>query len=63
MTVTCDYHIEVNRRIHDNFDNGKEYYRLHGKRLEALPQQQFEQPDPKFIEWHNEYRYAGGCPR
>ncbi len=55
MTVTPDYHVEVSRRIHDDFDNGKEYYRLHGKRLEAFPHRQFEQPGPKLLSFFYPY--------
>jgi putative restriction endonuclease len=54
LTVTTDRHIEVSRRIHEEFDNGREYYRLHGRALTVLPSRPDEQPCAKFLEWHNE---------
>src|ERR1035437_10999862 len=33
LTVSPDYRVEVSRRLKDEFDNGKEYYALHGKTI------------------------------
>jgi putative restriction endonuclease len=53
MTVNPDYRIEVSRRIHDEFNNGAEYYALHGKHL-WTPDNPAERPAREFLEWHNE---------
>jgi len=59
ITVTPDMHVEVSHRIHDDFDNGKEYLAMHGRRLVALPAQKLEWPSEEFVRWHNEQRYLG----
>jgi putative restriction endonuclease len=58
ITVTPDYRVEVSRRIKDEFENGKEYYSSHGKRI-ALPEPAGQQPAGKFLSWHNETVYLG----
>jgi putative restriction endonuclease len=57
-TVTTDHHLEVSRRIHDEFDNGAYYYSFHGKRLHVPHDKQF-QPSPEFLNWHNENIFRG----
>lgn len=57
VTVTPDYHVEVSRRIKEEFDNGRDYYAHHGERLRVLPQDEVEQPSPDFLRWHNEQRF------
>lgn len=57
ITVTPDFRTEVSKRIEANFQNGKEYYKFHGKRLEVLPAQQNERPSTAFLRWHNEHRF------
>ena len=59
MTITKDYRIEVSRHLHDDYGNGKDYYRYHGNRLVILPDQEKYRPNPQFIEWHNENVYLG----
>ena len=36
VTVTPDLHFEVSRRIKEEFENGREYYALHGRLIAAL---------------------------
>jgi len=59
ITIDKKYHIEVSRRIKDDFGNGKEYYAHHGKKLIILPEKRDQLPDPSFLEWHNENVYLG----
>jgi putative restriction endonuclease len=33
LTITPELAVEVSRRLKDEFDNGKEYYALHGKQI------------------------------
>lgn len=58
ITVTRDLHIEVSRRVKEDYDNGQEYYTLHGEPLRVLPQQTIDRPSEEFIEWHNQHVYA-----
>jgi hypothetical protein len=56
LTVTPDYHVEVSHRLKDEFDNGKEYYALHGKTI-LLPVDTSFRPSPQQLAWHNENKY------
>lgn len=59
LTITPDYHIEVSPTIQEKFNNGKEYYQLHGHLLPNVPANQMKQPDKEFIKWHNEHVFGG----
>ena len=53
ITVTPEYRAEVSKRIQDEFDNGKEYYALQGKKI-VLPTERQFMPAKEFLEYHNE---------
>jgi putative restriction endonuclease len=53
ITVTTDCRIEVSNRIREEYENGRDYYALHGKHLVVLPEQEQLLPSPQFLEWHN----------
>ncbi len=57
LTVTDDYHVEVSPRIREEYENGRDYYRMHGNRMQILPARGTDHPAPEFIEWHNEHIY------
>ena len=59
ITITPEYKIEVSRRIKEEFQNGKEYYHFHGSSLSFLPSSISNQPEKRFIEWHNENKFNG----
>lgn len=59
ITLTKDYRIEVSHRLHDDYGNGKDYYKYHGQQILILPDQEYHRPDTKFIEWHNENVFLG----
>ena len=59
MTVTKDARIEVSRRVKEEYDNGDEYYALHGNRLVVMPTSGVDRPASDFIEWHNERVFIG----
>lgn len=59
LTITHDLKIEVSSRIREEFQNGKEYYRYHGKELLFIPQREIDKPNKKFIDWHNANIYNG----
>jgi putative restriction endonuclease len=58
VTITPDYHFEVSRRIKEEFENGRDYYAMHGRTL-YIPKDQKIRPAHEFIEWHNENIYRG----
>lgn len=53
ITVTKDYDIEVSKRIKEEFQNGKEYYQFHGKKLLNIPPRELDRPNSTYVEWHN----------
>ncbi|MEW5826288.1 MAG: hypothetical protein AB1778_05595 [Candidatus Bipolaricaulota bacterium] len=58
MTITPAMHVEVSRRIREEFENGRDYYRHHGGTI-RLPRVPADRPSPEFLEWHNTYIYKG----
>jgi putative restriction endonuclease len=59
LTITTELKVEVSNRIKDAFENGREYYRFHGSPLYNLPVQPGDNPDNRFVEWHNVHIYKG----
>lgn len=59
LAITNDLHVEVSRRIKAEYENGREYYKLHGRPLEVIPVNSSQRPSQKFLEWHNENIYLG----
>jgi len=57
LTITKDRHVEVSKRIREEYENGREYYALHGQQLKTLPTSPTERPSEKYIEWHNQNIY------
>lgn len=57
LTVAEDYSVEVSRRIKEEYENGRDYYRYHGQKLEVLPARIQEQPGGGYLRWHNEHVY------
>jgi putative restriction endonuclease len=58
VTVTPEYQFEVSRRIKEEFENGRDYYALHGSRI-RLPHDVEHRPAVESLIWHNEQRYLG----
>jgi len=58
VTVTPELRVEVSRRIHDEFDNGRAYYELHGRVLRA-PARPEDAPSAGYLSWHNAEIYLG----
>jgi putative restriction endonuclease len=56
LTVTTDYHIEVSRKIREEFENGRDYYAIHGHALH-LPRRSADRPSAQLLAWHNEVRF------
>ena len=58
VTVTPDHRFEVSGRIREQFQNGRDYYRLHGQRI-SVPEDVSRRPDPASLAWHNENCFQG----
>ena len=58
VTVTPDYHFEVSKQIKEEFENGHDYYALHGTAI-RLPERAIDLPAIDALQWHNENRYLG----
>lgn len=59
ITITKDHKVEVSQRLHNDYGNGKDYYRYHGQSLLILPGQANQMPSKEYLEWHNENVYLG----
>lgn len=59
LTITTDLKVEVSKKIKEEFENGREYYRFHGGNLYTLPNRSMDKPDTRFVEWHNVNVYKG----
>lgn len=59
LTITPEKRVEVSRRIKEEFENGRDYYAFHGRRLLVLPRSENERPADEFLTWHNENAYLG----
>jgi putative restriction endonuclease len=53
LTVTPEYRLEVSKRIKEEFNNGAEYYAMHGRQINLPILSQFR-PLPDLLKWHNE---------
>lgn len=58
ITVTPELHVEVSRRLREDYSNGKTYYPLHGQTLHG-PTSAAERPAANHLQWHNEWVYLG----
>ena len=54
ITIDQDYRIDVSRRLHEDYGNGRDYYKYHGQKLLILPERTIELPSKEFLQWHNE---------
>lgn len=52
LTVTPEYRVEVSKRMREEFNNGVEYYAMHGKRINLPTVEQFR-PFTEHLSWHN----------
>ena len=58
VTVTPELHFEVSRRIREEFENGRDYYALHGQFIH-VPEKFEQKPDTAALSWHNENCFRG----
>lgn len=53
ITVTPEYKVEVSNKLKAEFENGIEYYKMHGNEIN-LPQIEQFRPSLEMLTWHNE---------
>jgi putative restriction endonuclease len=58
VTVTPEARLEVSSRIREEFENGRDYYALHGNEI-RLPTRPELRPSPALLGWHNEHVFLG----
>lgn len=58
LTITPSMRVEVSRRIKEEFENGRDYYRLHSSAV-RLPTEVSHYPSRDYLEWHNTNVYRG----
>jgi putative restriction endonuclease len=58
VTVSPDLHLEVSRRIREDWENGRDYYRLQGVEIRR-PARDAWRPSPEYLAWHNETVFLG----
>lgn len=59
VTVDSGFRFTVSRKLREDFENGKAYYLLDGKRLPYLPDAVADRPAREFLDWHNTNVYVG----
>ncbi len=58
VTVTPQLRFEVSRRIREEFENGREYYALHGREV-RVPVQTSLAPAREYLDWHASNVFRG----
>lgn len=58
VTITPLMKVEVSRRIKEEFENGRDYYRLQGSTIH-VPADPTYRPSREYLEWHNSNIYRG----
>lgn len=59
VTVSTSFHVEVSRWIKEEYENGRDYYALDGRRLMVIPSNVADRPSQNFLEWHNNNVFLG----
>lgn len=58
VTIAEDLKFNVSSKIKEHFENGREYYALHGRGIRT-PEREEWLPRPIGLRWHNENKYLG----
>ena len=58
VTITPSMKFEVSKKIKEEFENGRDYYRMQGAQL-WLPPNPAYRPSVESIKWHNDNKYLG----
>jgi putative restriction endonuclease len=54
VTVDPDLKLVVSRRVREEYENGREYYRYDGRPLANVPDAPGDRPSRAFLQWHND---------
>ncbi|MBN2239290.1 MAG: HNH endonuclease [Dehalococcoidales bacterium] len=58
ITISPHMDLEVSKKIREEYENGRDYYRLHGSKIRLPSKPQFY-PSQNFLEWHHNNKYKG----
>jgi putative restriction endonuclease len=58
ITINPSNQVEVSRKIKEEYENGRDYYRFQGSPIH-LPVKLSDRPSHDFLEWHNSKIYLG----
>jgi putative restriction endonuclease len=58
VTINPSLRFEVSRKIKEEFENGRDYYRLHGGTV-RVPANLANRPSREYLEWHNTNVFKG----
>ncbi|MBV9233561.1 MAG: HNH endonuclease [Candidatus Eremiobacteraeota bacterium] len=58
VTVSPERRFIVSKAIRDEFENGRDYYALHGQEIRETVSSEFR-PAPEYLEWHASTRFKG----
>ena len=58
VIVAPDLRFNVSRRIKEEFENGRDYYQLHGRPISSPTSNKWK-PEATVLAWHNEMRFLG----
>lgn len=53
ITISDDLHVNVSSKIKEQFENGREYYAMHGREI-IIPARADFRPAPEYLRRHNE---------
>ncbi|HZC17331.1 MAG TPA: HNH endonuclease [Caulobacteraceae bacterium] len=57
VTISPEHHFEVSPKLREDYENGREYYDLHGSALRTPTNPAFL-PNSASLEWHYANRWA-----
>jgi putative restriction endonuclease len=58
VTVTPEYRMEASGTMREDFNDGENYLKLHGREV-WTPEGEDVRPSPEFLRWHNERVFRG----
>lgn len=58
VTISNDGRFEVGQRLKADFENGRDYYAMHGRLIDP-PHDTRSRPAREALEWHQEHRFLG----
>jgi putative restriction endonuclease len=58
VTVTPEFRVEISRKIKEEFENGRDYYRHQGA-LIRTPSEGWKRPNTEYLQFHNEKIFRG----